>query len=291
MHRISSIFREPMVLFSLTAAAVFGLHAIAGSPSGKKIEIRPESIAGSIDLRQDLIGRQLTSAERDEVVETLVRQEILVQEAAARGLHLHDSKTRERLVTQMYFVMTEDAPDPRPEDLTALYDADPDRYMFPRTVTFDHVFFENDRMAAQTLMDQINGGGNVPQDAGDRFWLGSRLEYYGPAQLATVLGWEFSGQVKNLERGKWTGPIRSGRGWHIVRLDTFHPPTPLPQGELDRRLREDWTQAYRERSFGIRLDEMRASYSIDLPSLAEVQATKPRLETAQVEPADEHAND
>ncbi len=289
MHRILSFFREPIVLFSLTAGAVFGLHAIAGGPTGKAVEIRPESIAGSIEMRQDLIGRQLTSAERDEIVETLVRQEILVQEAAARGLHLHDSKTRERLVTQMYFVMTEDAPAPRPEDLTALYDADPERYMFPKSVSFDHVFFETDHTAAQTLMDQINAGDDVPQDAGDRFWLGNRLEYYGPGQLVTVLGWDFSAQIQELEPGEWAGPIRSGRGWHIVRLDAFHPPEILPPDELDRRLREDWTQAYRERSFERRLDEMRASYKIDLPSSAEIQATKPRLQTAQMASADEHS--
>lgn len=282
MRRILSFFREPMVLFSLTAAAVFGLHALSDSPSGKTIEVRPEAIAGSISLRQELIGRELTIAERDEVIDTLVRQEILVQEASARGLHLHDSKTRERLVTQMYFVMTEDAPDPRPEDLTALYETAPERYMLPKTVSFDHVFFETDRSAAQTLMDQVKAGGKVPEGAGDKFWLGSTLEYYGPGQLATVLGWDFSAKIRTLEPGAWTGPIRSGRGWHLVRLDTFHPPKSLPPEELDRRLREDWAQTYSKHSFERRLDDMRASYTVELPSDAEVQATKPRLQTARV---------
>jgi len=282
MNRFLTIFREPMVLFSLTAAAVFALHALSSDDIDKVIQVSPEAIAGSLSLRQDLIGRQLTSDERDEIVETLVRQEILVQEAAARGLHLHDSKTRERLVTQMYFVMTEDAPEPRPEDLIALYEANTDRYMLPKTVTFDHVFFETDQTAAQTLMDQINAGGEIPEDVGDTFWLGNRLEYYGPGQLVTVLGWEFSAQIRDLELGVWTGPIHSGRGWHLVRLDAFNPPKKLPPEELDRRLREDWKQAYSQRSFERRLEDMRASYEIDLPSQAEVQATKPRLQTAQV---------
>ncbi|MDU9006861.1 peptidylprolyl isomerase [Sedimentitalea todarodis] len=283
MNRFLTIFREPMMLFSLTAAAVFGLHALSGDDDAHKvIKVSPEAIAGSLSLRQDLIGRQLTADERDEIVEKLVRQEILVQEAAARGLHLHDSKTRERLVTQMYFVMTEDAPEPRPEDLSAFYESNPDRYMLPKTVTFDHVFFETDQTAAQTLMDQINAGGEIPEDAGDTFWLGNRLEHYGPGQLVTVLGWEFGAQIRDLELGVWTGPIRSGRGWHLVRLDAFNPPKALPPEELNRRLREDWTQAYSQRSFEKRLDVMRASYTINLPSTEEVQATKPRLQTVQV---------
>lgn len=102
----------------------------------------------------------------------------------------------------------------------------------------------------------------------------------------TVLGWDFSAQIRELEPGEWTGPIRSGRGWHLVRLDAFHPPKTLPPDELNRILREEWTQAYSQRSFERRLDDMRASYKIDLPSSAEIQATKPRLQTAQVISAD-----
>lgn len=289
MNRIMNVLREPLVVFSLTAAAVFALHAVTTTETGKTIEVRPEAIAGSIALQQELIGRQLTPAEREEVVDTLVRQEILVQEASARGLHLHDSKTRERLVTQMYFVMTEDAPEPRPEDLTALYDADPERYMFSESVSFDHVFFKTDETAASALMDQINAGSDVPENAGEKFWLGNRLEYYAPAQLEIVLGAEFGARLVELEPGKWTGPIRSGRGWHLVRLDSFHPPKNLPAEELERKLRTDWTQAYRTRSFEARLDEMRNSYTIALPSEKEIQATAPRLQTAQAAPVDAHS--
>lgn len=288
MNRFLTIFREPLVLFSLTAAAVFALHALTSDDVDKVIKVSPEAIAGSLGLQQELIGRQLTSAERDEVVDTLVRQEILVQEAAARGLHLHDSKTRERLVTQMYFVMTEDAPDPSEQDLTALFDADPERYLFSETVSFDHLFFDADQAAANAMLERIQAGRDVPATAGNRFWLGNRLEYYAPAQLKIVLGQDFGAQLKTLQPGEWAGPIRSTTGWHLVRLDAFHPPKVLPPEELDRKLREDWTHAYRSRSFETRLDDMRETYTIALPSEAEVQATKPRLQTAQVAPVDEH---
>lgn len=288
MNRFLTIFREPLVLFSLTAAAVFALHALTSDDVDKVIKVSPEAIAGSLGLQQELIGRQLTSAERDEVVDTLVRQEILVQEAAARGLHLHDSKTRERLVTQMYFVMTEDAPDPSEQDLTALFDADPERYLFSETVSFDHLFFDADQAAANAMLERIQAGRDVPATAGNRFWLGNRLEYYAPAQLKIVLGQDFGAQLKTLQPGEWAGPIRSTTGWHLVRLDAFHQPKVLPPEELDRKLREDWTHAYRSRSFETRLDDMRETYTIALPSEAEVQATKPRLQTAQVAPVDEH---
>ncbi|WP_223426112.1 peptidylprolyl isomerase [Tateyamaria pelophila] len=103
----------------------------------------------------------------------------------------------------------------------------------------------------------------------------------------TVLGWDFSAQIRELEPGEWTGPIRSGRGWHLVRLDAFHPPKTLPPDELNRILREDWTQAYSQRSFERRLDNMRASYKIDLPSSMEPQTRLPDLLRAGTEPSDQ----
>ncbi len=284
MSRIVTLLREPLVLFSLTAAAVFGLHAVtaADQMNAKMIEVRPEAITGTIAVQQELVGRPFTMAERDEVVDRLIQEEILVREAAARGLHLHNSKTRQRLVTQMYFVMTEDAPAPRPEDLSALYEKDPNRYRFPESVNFDHVFFETDQAAAQALMQQVAAGAEMPEGVGDKFWLGSRLEYYAPAQIRTVLGAKFGAQLKSLEPGKWAGPSQSGRGWHLVRLDEFNPPQPLPPDELDRKLREDSVQAYRARSFETRLDDMQSSYTIVMPTDAEIEATQTGIQAVQV---------
>lgn len=284
MRRALEIFREPLVLFSATAAVVFGVHAlVVDGGETKTLNLTPEAIAGSIAIKSELWGRALTPEERAEVVDTLVRQEILVQEASARGLHLHDSKTRKRLVTQMHFVMTEDAPTPRPEDLAALYEAQPEEYMFPKTVSFDHVFFETDKSAAQQLMDDINTGKQIPAEAGDRFWLGDRLEYYAPAQIAIVLGASFGASLSKLEPGQWTGPIRSGRGWHLVRLDTFHPPAKLPPEELDRKLREDWANAYRKQSFETRYEELKADYTIKSPSQETIEAATLRLRAAQAD--------
>jgi PPIC-type PPIASE domain len=288
MPAIFKLLREPLVMFSLTAVAVFGLHGLTTENTDNRIEFDAETIAGSLALRQELIGRLLTPNERSEIIDTLIRQEILVREASARGLHLHDSKTRKRLVNQMYFVMTEDAPEPSPAELKGLYETNPEKYMFPESVSFEHVFFETDKAAASAMMDQINAGADVPEDAGDRFWLGNRLEHYTPAQIGTVLGMGFGASLKDLEPGKWTGPIRSGRGWHLVLLEGFTPPQPLPPEELDRILREDWTKAYRARSFQARLGDMRAAYTVTLPSDAEIAATKQRLQTAQAAPEDGH---
>lgn len=276
MQLTSKFFREPLVLFSLVAAAVFGFYALTTPEQNETIGFSSEHIADAIGNREMLVGRSLTPEEEATLINVLVNQEILVREAIARGFHLHDSKTRARLVTQMHFVMSENAPEPTDQDLIELQKQDSSRYMLPESVTFDHVFFEKDEDAAFALMAQINAGEDIPPDAGDRFWLGNRMEFYSASQLLTVLGANFSQRLKSLTPGVWAGPIRSGRGWHIVRLEQFHPPEPFPKEELDRLLREDWKTAFRQTTFDARLAEMRSNYRISLPDsdLADQVKTK-----------------
>lgn len=265
MYLIAKFLREPLVLFSLTAAFVFGLHALAAPDRGQTIEITSATIDAAVENREMLISRGLTAKEHEELVEQILNQEILVREAVAKGIHLHDSKTRARLVTQMHFVMSEDAPEPSSEDLARLQAQDPERYMLPKTVSFDHVFFEKDKLAALALKSRIDAGEIVAEDTGDRFWLGNRMEFYTAPQILTVLGSGFATELMDLTPGVWSGPIRSGRGWHLVRLDAFHPAAPLPQADLERVLREVWKKEFREATFNAQLNEMRAAYRIVLP--------------------------
>ena len=274
MYLMSKFLREPMVLFSLTAAIVFGLHALTAPDRGQTIEITSATIDAAVENREMLLSRALTAEEHEELVEQILNQEILVREAVARGIHLHDSKTRARLVTQMHFVMSEDAPEPSSEDLARLQDQNPERYMLPRTVSFDHVFFEKDKLAALALKSRIDNGESVAEDTGDRFWLGNRMEHYTAPQIITVLGWSFTTELMNLTPGMWSGPIRSGRGWHLVRLDAFHPAAPLPQADLDRLLREVWKQEFRDATFNAQLKEMRAGYRIVLPEKTALSETE-----------------
>ena len=53
------------------------------------------------------------------------------------------------------------------------------------------------------------------------------------------------------------------RGWHLVLLEGFHAPQPLPAGELDRRLRADWQEQQLHESRQAGIAALRAGYVIE----------------------------
>ena len=265
MRIILKFVREPLVMFCAAAIFVFALHELTVPDRREVIDISPEALARAFDQRQAILGRPLNPKEQAGIIDQLIRQEILVREAIARNFHLHDFKTRARLVSQMHFVMAEEAPDPSAPDLAALHAEAPERYMTPKTVTFDHIFFATDEAAASLLMTGLAAGEQAPEAAGDRFWLGSRMERYCFEQINSVLGVEFAMSLTGLQPGSWAGPIRSARGWHLVRLESFQLPAPLSAEETNRRLHENWKKTFSARTFAQRLEEMKRGYRINIP--------------------------
>lgn len=210
----------------------------------EQVRIEPAALTAQFENREALLGRALSRDEKQAVLDRIVQQEILVREADRMGLHRKDADMRKHMIALMNHVMFTRVPEPSEAQLSAFYEADPARYMLPESVTFEHVFFGDDKDAAQELANAVRAGAQVPPTAGQKFWLGRRMEGYFHSQLLTVMGHDFTRALKSHPVGEWVGPIRSGRGWHLVRVESFQPPAPLPTQERNRRLQEDWKKDY-----------------------------------------------
>ncbi len=260
----SSFLKDPLIGFIFLGGMIFFLNAVFADPDRESIQLKSETVDNLVQMRRELLGRDLTEDERLELVENHINQEILVSEAVARGLHLLDSRVRDRLVRKMYFLIDQEPPEPTESELRSFYEANQENYMLPPAVTFEHIFYggEKGRRAAHTLLSKIRSGQVPTSDEGDPFWLGRKMEFYTAGQLASVLGFGFTGALQQLPLTNWAGPIRSARGWHVVRLDARHPAEPLPQDELQRRLRKDWAEQWKLDRRAQQINLLRNQYDV-----------------------------
>lgn len=253
----------------LTAALAFGAGFAIGASTPEKqkprIEVRADTVAAQVVNRAAMIGRDLTEAEIVDIVDRQIGIEVLIRKAAKLDVHLKDADIRKHMVAVMTHVLSGQVPEPTHDDLAAFLAENPDRYMTPNRVSFEHVFFAEDHSAAEALAQSLRDGGEAPAGAGDIFWLGRDMDSYSSSQLLTVLGHGFVQAVSDIPMNTWTGPIRSGRGWHVVRLKARHAPQPLPAEERDRRLREDWQRHRLSLGFAEKVEAMRAGYDISSP--------------------------
>ena len=264
---VKKALREPLVLFLALGAVLFAIDAGDGQSDRPLIAVDQQHVAILADQREQLLGRPLSPAERIRLAEDIRIEEILVHEAVARGLHLTDARVRQRLAAKMYFLIDETPPEPADADLESLRAASPERYMTPELVTFEHLFFPYSRDRAERVLARLNKGAHRSElaDAGEIFWLGGRLEFYNESQLAMVLGQRFTAALRGLPPGEWTGPVQSGRGWHLVRLEGFHPPEPLTGLALRDLLVRDWEDRFRQTVRARKLAEIERGYRMARP--------------------------
>ena len=262
MKLLRLMSRDPIALFILLGGCIYLAYGmLASDDAGQKIHLSDTQVDEIITDRELVLGRALSKEERAGALSHFIDREILVREAIARGLYHKDSKVYKRLADQMYFLIDEEPPEPTAVQLKAQFDLDPDAYLTPRATTFEHVYFKSDKGLAEQALEEIRAGKDA-DELGDTFWLGGRMERYSTQQLLVLMGFEFDRALRKLPVGEWQGPIRSGRGWHVVKIVQRHEPTLLQEAELKRRLIEDWKSAWRETKREERLADLRSSYTV-----------------------------
>jgi hypothetical protein len=112
--------------------------------------------------------------------------------------------------------------------------------------------------AARARAAQLRGRAVRPEDAAawsDPLLVPSRFARVSERSLAARLGAEFARRVFALEPGRWSDPVASAYGLHLVWVETREPAVDATVEEARRELRAAW---FEEREARTRLGAMAA---------------------------------
>ena len=185
------------------------------------------------------------------LIETWHGEEALYREALALGLDRGDPVVRRRLVQKMRFLV-EDAPvsgEPPEGEHEAWFSEHASDYVQPERVALRHVFVpardEAARAEAQRLLGLLENSAD-PGPLGSPFLQG---RVFGPTTsegLVRVFGPEFAQAVMDLPAGRWSGPLPSSYGLHLVHVDSSQPRREPVLDEVRGDVRRDWERDRRE---------------------------------------------
>lgn len=226
------LFREPLVHFLILGALLFVVWRATASRADSGSD---EIVITAARIQQLSSGfrmtwqRPPTETEFAGLIQDHLREEIYYREALALGFDRDDQVIRRRLRQKMQF-LTEDvasAVEPTRAELQAFLDENLDMFRLEPRVTFQHVYFSVDRRGeraatdAERLLESLRDGtGNVDlASAGDPFVLPLAYLEARTTEIAGDFGARFAVQVEALPVGEWQGPIESGYGLHLVRVD------------------------------------------------------------------------
>ncbi|MEZ4331547.1 MAG: peptidylprolyl isomerase [Myxococcota bacterium] len=266
--------REPLVHFLLIGAALVGVAQLRpGDEDARRIVVDDELVSRLAAAHRSQFGSPPDERTLSELIDRHVEEETLYREGLALGLDREDLVVRRRIVQKMRFLV-EDAAEVDPPDEAAIdawYRAHAGRYVVPGTFAFTHVYFSTDgssedatRARAEAALLELHDGAETGKAArGDRFpgpdaYAAASLE-----DLRRAFGEsDFSRRLSDAPVGAWSGPLRSGFGWHLVRVHARRPPRPVPLEEAHDQVVQDLLAARRAERERDGLDRLRARYSV-----------------------------
>lgn len=261
--------KDPLALFLLLGVLIFAVDELTPDTGDDTILVGELDIARLSDQWSAQMGRVPTETELAGLVDAHVREEMLVREAVKMGLDNNDVIIRRRLAQKLTF-LTEDLAlleRATPERLVEFFESDMERYRVPARYTFSHIYFSPDRRAT-AREDAAAALAEVDDDnwrtVGDPFMLRRTYAHVTIADIRKDFGTPFSEALPALEGDGWLGPVESGYGYHLVRVDR-HTPSRLPTfEEVSGRVATDYDTQRRSDANDRYYESLAARYSVEI---------------------------
>ena len=241
--RVRRLLGEPMMHFLLIGIALFGAYRWM-SPSdsgGRRIIITQGVIDDLVTQHVAARGRQPSSTELHNLIESYVRDEILYREGVRLGLERDDIVVKRRVRQKIEMIAEEDGSTraPTDADLAAYLAANQARFVRPAILSFEQVRIGKSLALLPHQMTQT------------------------PADLvARDFGDSFAAALQTLPVNEWVGPIDSSFGAHYVRVSARTPAAAPQLAAVRDQVVREWENERRQRARNEAYTKMRSEYQI-----------------------------
>jgi hypothetical protein len=278
-HRLGAswLLREPLLHFLALGGLLFALHAIlntdeseqsAGPARVVRISVADAEWLKAMWMRQ--WRRPPTDEEFRGLLADHLREEVLAREARELQLDVGDTIVRRRLAQKMAFLLDDTirSTEPPEAELRTLYETRPDLVRTPARVSFTQVYFNReqgqDRAAreAHTVLAALSDGSGESEGYGDRLLLGSDFVDQDEQSLSNLFGATFARAALSAEPGRWSGPVESGYGLHLVKVTGVQPSRTYDFAEVHDRLAQEWHRQRQEAAQAQHYADLMRKYQI-----------------------------
>jgi hypothetical protein len=210
---------------------------------------------------------------RRHVLDRLIEEELLVQRGLALGLARTDRRVRGELTAAVIgAVLAGVEGEPSAAEVDAFYAEHPEVFRGPGRVQVEQIFFgdrrEEDARSARRRLDAGAGFDGVRAE-GDPEPVPVPAAPLPPARLVDYLGPTVARAALALPQGGIAGPLRSGWGYHVVRIAEREDASVPPLDDVRDEVRGELLRQAGDRRLREYLDELRAAGEVavteDLP--------------------------
>lgn len=213
-------------------------------------------------------GKEPDARQMQDLLRSLVREEVLVREAMASGLDRDDAIVRRRLAQKMEFLAHDDVKTPTETEVRQYHAAHAAQYSQTASVDFEHLYFRIGRpgspaaQAAHQARAMLAKGVTV---VADNFMLGNTLTAQDRDTLTRDFGPAFANVVLKAPEKSWSEPLASAQGLHLVRVLRHVPAATQSLEAMRDRVIADMVNVRVEAARDASFQRMLARYTVVLP--------------------------
>ena len=231
---MKKFLKEPLFHFLAIGALIFVVFSALNneevSTDGKKIVVSSGDIERLSANWPKKWNRPPTVTELQGLIDSYIKEEVYYREALALGLDQDDTILRRRLMQKMEFLSNDlaDLSNPNETALNEYFLENSEKYELPARISFTHIYFSLEKHGNRVFDDAgkvlaVIQASSVAisraPDRGDPFMLQYDFTLESPFEVARLFGQGFAEQIFQTKTDKWQGPIESGYGLHLVRIN------------------------------------------------------------------------
>lgn len=272
---IVSLLRQPLLHFFLIGTGLFALYSLVEdtppTPDRASITVSIQDAKWLASQFKAARSRFPSEKELEAIVDAFVREEIYVREALALGLDQGDAIVRKRLSQKMEFLTEAGAEASLVDDvmLKSYFKENADTYRSAARIAFSQIMLPEPIQDSLSAIRADLAAGEDFTQLGARSLLPAAVSPISAPAVDGAFGQGVFDQIVELEPGTWSGPVKSGYGQHLVRLDLLEPGILPPFEALRERIEQDWRRDKAEQLRKKRFEQLRNQYDIVTPDLSQ----------------------
>lgn len=239
--------REPLLHFVIGGLLVFLFFAFRGEeadPESRRITVTVEVVEQLAARFGQTMQRAPTPAEMDGLIRDHIREEVYYREAKRLGLDADDYVIRRRLRSKMEYLARAEAEAAVPDDKTlqAWLSRNAARYAADPLYSFDQIFTGAEAVQAEGVAARLRAGQSW-QSLGQPISLPQSVERGSRSDIERQFGTQFVAALAKAKKGQWSESIRSGFGYHLVRVRAVDAGKAPRLADVRQRVENDWRAA------------------------------------------------
>jgi len=232
-------YQEPLIHFLILGTLLFFLTQFTTFSeiprNSKKIIINEDEIQKFITFWKKKHRKNPTKKDVDSFLKIYIEKEILYTEALQMKLNQNDKTIKQLLIDKLKYIVSDPIDTSHIPEETLQKFFNKNRHLFSNDsstiFTFRHIYFNPKH--SDTLDDRVNtiyrkiknqDFNQTYISYGDKFYKGSNFSNISQKGLSNIFSHSFTQEIQKLPQKKWSNPVKSGYGIHLVYIEEIHHP-------------------------------------------------------------------